>query len=245
MVYFTYSTGFRPGGNNRTSTALGNTQSKPPFAADTLTNYEVGWKTSWFDHTLRVNGALFWEDWDKVQYSQPGLLGIYYTLNAGTARSRGVEGDVSWTPIHGLTLSGSGTYADAKLTSNSFLDAPKGTRLPVNPRFKINGTARYDFETGALKDFVQASVNHQSSTTSYLTQTGEAVLGATKAFTTFDFSAGVAMSNWTMSVFVQNAFDKRGILSKNGQCAPTICGQYARLYPVKPQLFGIRFGQKF
>lgn len=245
MVYFTYSTGFRPGGNNRISQALGQTQDKPPFQADTLTNYEFGWKTSWFNHRLRVNGALFWEDWDKVQYSQPGLLGIFYTLNAGTARSRGVEGDFSWEPIRGLTLSGSGTYADAKLTSDTFVDAPKGTRLPVNPRFKINGTARYDFMTGSLKDFVQATVNHQSGTTSYLTLAGEEAIGPTKGFTTFDFSAGTGMNNWTMSLFIQNAFDKRGILSKNGQCAPTICGQYARLYPIKPQLFGIRFGQKF
>src|SRR5207253_1928583 len=52
MIYFTYSTGFRPGGNNR----------KPqygPFKADTITNYEIGFKTSWLDRHLRVNGAFF------------------------------------------------------------------------------------------------------------------------------------------------------------------------------------------
>ena len=90
-------------------------QDPPPYKPDTLTNYEVGWKTSWFDHTLRINGALFWEDWNNLQYTEPGILGIQYTLNAGNARSRGVEGDVSWTFAHHLTLSGSGTYVDAKL----------------------------------------------------------------------------------------------------------------------------------
>ena len=258
MVYLTYSTGFRPGGNNRDAFALGQLQSLPPYQADTITNYEVGWKTSWFDRTLRFNGALFWEDWNKVQYSEPGLLGIYYTVNAGKARSRGVEGDVLWTIAHHLTLSASGTYVDAKLVT-PFCDtvngcdpanggsvlAPKGTRLPVQPKFKINATARYEFETGELKNFVQAGLNHQSGTLSYLTTAGEEAIGPTKGFTTFDFSVGTAFSNWTVSAFIQNAFDKRGILSKNSVCTPGLCGQYARLYPTKPQFFGLRIGQKF
>lgn len=250
LVYFTYSTGFRPGGNNRDVFALNRLQSIPPYAADTLTNYEIGWKTSFLDRTLRINGALFWEDWNKIQYSEPGILGIFYTVNAGTARSRGVEGDVSWTLFHHLTLSGSGTYADAKLTSDfagsdGVVLAPRGTRLPVNPRFKVNGNARFDFATGPYRNFLQATVNHQSGTTSYLTTAGEAVLGPTKGFTTFDFAGGTAWRNWTLSAFIQNAFDKRGILSKNGQCAPTICGQYARLFPIKPQQFGLRLGARF
>jgi iron complex outermembrane recepter protein len=257
MVYFTYSTGFRPGGNNRDAFAQGQLQSLPPYAADTLTNYEVGWKTSWLNHTLRINGALFWEDWNNVQYSEPGILGIYYTVNAGTARSRGVEGDVSWVIGGHLTLSGSGTYTDAKLTqpfcaqagcdiaTGGALLAPAGTRLPVQPRFKINGTARYDFEMGGLKSFVQGSVNHQSGTTSYLTTDGEAAIGPTKGFTTADFSLGTRWDKLTFELFIQNAFDKRGILSKNSVCTPGICGQYARLYPVKPQFFGIKVGQRF
>jgi outer membrane receptor protein involved in Fe transport len=258
MVYATYSTGFRPGGNNRDAFALDQVQNIPAYKADRLTNYEFGWKTSWLDRTLRVNGALFWEEWNKVQYSEPGLLGIYYTVNAGKARSRGVEGDIAWTIARRLTLSTSGTYVDAKLTQ-AFCDqvngcdpanggielAPKGTRLPVQPKLKINATARYDFETGSLKNFLQGSVNHQSGTTSFLTTAGEAVLGPTKGFTTFDFSAGTAFGRTTLSIFVQNAFDKRGILSKNSVCTPGICGAYARLYPVKPQLFGIKLGEKF
>ncbi len=257
LVYFTYSTGFRPGGNNRDAYALGKTQTIPPFVADTLTNYEVGAKTSWLDRTLRVNGALFWEDWDNVQYSEPGILGIYYTVNAGAARSRGVEGDASWVIKRHLTLSATGTYVDAALSqpfcaqsgcdpaTGGQLLAPEGTRLPVQPRFKINSTARYDFDIGDYHSFVQGTIAHQSDSTSFLTTAGEAVLGPTKGFTTFDFSAGASFRNMTFSVFVQNAFDERGILSKNTVCTPGICGAYARLYPTKPQFFGIRFGQHF
>ena len=268
MVYFTYSTGFRPGGVNRPAYALGEIQNPGPYQPDTLTNYEVGWKTSWFDRTLRINGALFWEDWNKVQYTEPGILGIQYTVNAGAARSRGVEGDVSWTYAHHLTLSASGTYVDAKLTSDfcvphygcTVMDdglgdggtvggvlAAKGTRLPVTPKLKFTATARYDFDVGPYKSFVQGTANHQSGTTTHLllADAGTFYGEPTKGFTTADFSVGTSYANWTASLFIQNAFDERGILSKNSVCVPGICGQYSRVYPVKPQYFGIRFGQKF
>lgn len=261
MVYFTYSTGFRPGGNNRNIVQRDFVFVAPPFEADTLTNYEIGWKTSWFNRTLRINGAIFLEDWKDVQYSLPGILGIYSTFNAGNARSKGIEGDISWTFDRRLMLSASGTYVDAKLTKDfCFADpdagtlpttcefglaAPKGTRLPVTPKFKINGTARYEFDIGESESFVQAAVRHQSGTTSYLPTDGAAILGPTKGFTTVDFSAGTKMWGLSFEAFIQNAFDKRGVLSKNSVCSPGLCGAYARSYPTKPQFFGLKVGQKF
>ena len=257
MVYFTYSTGFRPGGNNRDSFFNGHVQDIPAFRADTLTNYEFGWKTSWANRTLYFNGAVFLEEWHDVQYSLPGILGIFYTLNAGNARSKGVEASLTWQAMHGLTLSASGTYVDAKLTSpfcsqtdgcadvGGTTFAPSGTRLPVTPKFKINAQARYEWKMGTLDSFLQANMMHQSGTTSYLTTDGEATLGPTQGFTTFDFSAGISRDNWTLSAFIINAFDERGILSKNISCAPNICGPYTRLYPTKPRQFGIKAGYTF
>ena len=110
MVYFTYSTGFRPGGVNRDIVQLGQNIQIPNFKSDTISNYEVGWKTSWLDNRLIANGALFWDDWNRVQYPLPGLLATYYVVNAGQARSRGVEGNVTWKPVTGVTL-----YASARL----------------------------------------------------------------------------------------------------------------------------------
>jgi len=250
MIYATYSTGFRPGGNNRDAFALGQLQSLPPYKADTLTNYEIGWKTAWLNRTLRINGALFWEVWKDVQYAQPGILGIFYTVNAGTARSRGIEADINWQ-IGPLTLSGSGTYVDPQLTeafagSDGVVQAPDGARLPIQPKFKINATARYDFTLGNYGSFVQASVNHQSNSLSALTTLDKAALGPKlDGFTTFDFSLGTRRDNWTFSLFIQNAFDERGILSYNTACAVSFCAPYKRSYPIKPQLFGVRVGQRF
>ena len=73
----------------------------------------------------------------------------------------------------------------------------------------------------------------------------QAVLGSSAAFTTADFSAGIAKDQWTLSTFISNAFDVRGALSKNLACSSTPCLTYARSYITKPQQFGLRAGYKF
>ncbi len=250
LLYATYSTGYRPGGNNRRPNVN-------PYVADTLTNYEFGFKTSWFDRKFRLNGAVFYEKWNQLQFglSPVGSAGVTNIYNAGDARVYGAEMDFNLR-LGGLTLSGAGTYIDAQLTTDfcSFdasgnpdctlgvVAAPKGTRLPIQPRFKGNMTARYEFGLGKANAFVQASMLHQSSSSSYLTTLESNLLGRTAAFETFDFSVGAKIAGFDISAFIENAFDKRGILSINTACTPTICGAGRRFYPIKPQIFGIKLG---
>ncbi|MBB5685999.1 TonB-dependent receptor [Sphingobium boeckii] len=247
MIYATYSTGYRPGGVNRNPAYA-------PYKSDTISNYEVGWKTSWAGGRLRFNGAFFYEKWDDMQFglARPGDNGVTSISNVGGSEVKGVEADILWRS-NGLEVSASGTYLHAKTTSpfceedfsGNIACTPSGTRLPVQPRLKGIATARYNFDTGIGKSFVQGSVLHQSGTRSFLLDQEVAVVGYTDPFTTFDFSAGTAFSNMTVELFIQNAFDKRGQLSRNSSCAPAYCGVYARAYPVKPQMFGIKFGHRF
>ena len=215
---------------------------------------------------MRINGALFYEEFNDLQYglSPVGNAGVTNIYNAGDARIYGAEGDFSFRIAKGFTLSGAGTYIDAKLTSDfcqlnaagNQVDpigspctfgalASRGTRLPVQPKFKGNLTGRYEFEAGTNKSFVQASALYQGGTRSYLTDSEFSALGPTKGFTTFDFSAGTKFGDFSVEAFIQNAFDKRGILTINTVCVPNICGGGARTFPIKPQIFGIKVGQKF
>ena len=256
MVYATYSTGYRPGGNNRISFA-------PAFTPDKLTNYELGWKTTWDENRVRFNGAIFYEDWTQVQLGIQGQSGITSILNVGDARVKGIEGDLSWLAMDHLTLSVSGTYVDAKTTtrfceskadltvtstcSDATLVAPSGTKLPVTPNLKGNISARYAFTAGAFDSFVQGTVFHQGSTTFGLEEIHNEHVGDTPAFTTFDLSGGFGKNNWQLQAFIQNVFDERGQLGKFSQCNDFefYCNDHARVYPIKPQFFGIKFSQKF
>lgn len=253
LVYFVYSTGYRPGGINRLSYVA-------PYRADTLTNYEIGAKTSWFGRKLIVNVALFQEEWNNVQYglTTPNSAGTLSTYNIGDARIRGVEGDFA-ANLGALTLSGSAAYIDAKTTTDFCgiggsgnpdcvtpgVVVPSGTPLPIQPKFKGSVTARYSHEFGEAKAYVQATVNHQSSVRSALLAADAAAFGPINGFTTADFSLGATMGQWRWEAFVQNAFDERGILSLNAACIPSACAQYGRAYPIKPQMFGIKVGYTY
>jgi iron complex outermembrane recepter protein len=258
MIYLTYSTGFRPGGINRPVDG----ETEPSYKPDTVDNYEVGWKTTWLEGALRVNGAVFDEEWHGVQYalSPPGAAGVTIIDNAGDARSYGLEGDVAWRPTEALTLSLSGTALHAFLTQ-SFCNyatnptpppvdiptgcAPKGTRLPVQPNYKINASARYEFEVHDFKSFVEGDLQAQGQSTSALFTSDEASLGPTAPFATLDLSAGFGRDNWTFSVFAQNVSDERGVLSRNTDCVVSICGAYPLDYLAKPRFVGAKISAKF
>jgi outer membrane receptor protein involved in Fe transport len=255
MVYGTWSTGFRPGGNNRRSEA-------PSYAADTLDNYEIGWKTSWA-HKLRFNGALFYDKWKNAQTSIQGENGITNIVNAGDAKSTGIEAELNWQATEHLNLSASGTVLFKNEITTTFckpsaqgvpqpdcalgVDAEPGTQMPGIPRNKANATARYQFSLGSFTNsFVQASGVYQSGTTFSLEQTRFFVPN-TGAFGTVDLSAGIGRNSWTLSAYINNVFDKRGILGRNTECndSTNYCLNNTHALPTAPMQFGLQFGQRF
>jgi outer membrane receptor protein involved in Fe transport len=250
MLYATYATGFRPGGANRVA-------GFPGYDPDTLSNYEIGWKTTWDDNRVRFNGAFYWEDWNDIQFSFLGPNSITVVENAGGARVKGFEYDLSYLPIDGLTLSTAGAYNDARLTApfcsnvaivctNKVSNAPTGTQLPITPLWKLNATARYDWMIGSNLDaHVQGSLVHQSGFYSDLRLIERAILGKNPASTTADLTAGVGWDNWEVELYAQNVTDERAQLGRFAACTPGTCGvQTYRLY-AQPRTIGLTISQKF
>ena len=123
--------------------------------------------------------------------------------------------------------------------------AADGTRLPRQPKFKGTTSVRYDTEVGEYRAYAQGAALYQTGATQDLNVFNNALLGNTSGFVTFDMSAGVKKDNWTVDVFMQNVFDKRGVLTTNTFCSITFCSGSSRNFPTKPQFFGVRFGQTF
>jgi outer membrane receptor protein involved in Fe transport len=253
LLYATYSQGFRPGGINRRSTLA-------PYVADYLYNYEIGWKTESADRTIRFNGAAYYEDWTDFQFSFLGPNSFTEIRNAGQARIKGIETELSWaTPIDGLRLSGGATITDAKLASDycGTVDAkgvpvkvcgkpqaPSGTALPVTPKFKGNAIARYEFPWGDMNAHLQGAVVFQTSSWADLRLTERSLLGRLHGYQAIDLSAGVERNNWNLELAMTNAGGIIGDTYRSSQCTPTVCGQtYIR--PLHPRTFSIKFGQKF
>jgi outer membrane receptor protein involved in Fe transport len=274
MVYATFSEGFRPGGINRKGTL-------PPYQADFLTNYEVGFKTTWANNRVRLNGAIFQDDWDDFQYSFLGQNGLTEIKNAGQARIKGIEADLVVVVTEGFTLSSSAAWLDAKTTVNycgtvyesgpnagkpvtdcddpaapagTFLQAPAGQELPVQPKFKANVVARHEFPVNDFKMHLQAAAVYQGSAWSDLRTAERELLGKQPSYTIVDLSAGFAVEEWGIELFVKNAFDERAEIARFAQCSTfqpgsqnsvALCGLNAYTVTNLPRTIGITFSKQF
>lgn len=261
LLYATWSRGFRPGGINRRADVA-------PYAADYLTNYEIGWKTTFGGSGVRFNGAIYQQDWADFQFSFLGPNSFTVIQNGPNARIRGIEADLNYS-MGGFNFTAAASYTDAETRNNlcaiadptfactgagNFVSAPAGTRLPITPRFKGNVTARYAFDLGQGRAHLQGVVAHQSSASSdirtAIVQTGTgnivnpaALQGRLSAFTTVGVSFGIDWSNWTIEAFASNLFDERGELARFQQCGS--CSQRPYVVTNQPRTIGLRAGYHF
>jgi outer membrane receptor protein involved in Fe transport len=264
LIYATWSRGFRPGGVNRRGTL-------PPYGADELDNYELGWKTNF--GPLRWNGAIYQQDWNNIQLSFLGANGLTEIRNAGIARIRGIETDLAYR-IGGLSLSAGASYNDATIRrdfcriANADFDctlpgpageanallAPSGSRLPVTAKFKGNAVARYEFPVGEWDGHVQIAGNYIGSRRSDLRPVENAIVGNFGSYGTVDLSIGMKNDEWTAEVFATNLFDNNGIVNASAQCGESICGDPGNAsitggvfydFAIKPRIIGVKLAKRF
>jgi iron complex outermembrane receptor protein len=239
MLYATWSEGFRPGGINRRGTL-------PPYKADFLTNMEIGFKTELAGNRLRINGAIFQEDWDDFQYSFLGANGLTEIRNAGQARIKGIEADITWNVTDAFTLSSAFSILDAKSTQDycgttydtgpnageivtncddplapvgTFLQAPAGQELPVQAEFKANAVGRYEFAMGGMDSHLQLAWVYSGAAWTDLRTDERELLGKQPSYDIVDFAFGVGKESWGVELFVKNVFDERAVLSRFTQCS--------------------------
>jgi iron complex outermembrane recepter protein len=259
LVYATWSRGFRPGGINRRGTL-------PPYGADRLDNYELGWKTNFGG--FRFNGAVYQLDWNNIQLSFLGANGLTEIRNAGIARIRGAEIDVGYR-AGGFSLNAGFSYNDAEIrrdfcrianatfdctTPGNALLAPSGSRLPVTPKIKANLVARYEFPIGDWNGHVQLAGNHTGSRTSDLRPAQLGIKGGLPAYTTVDFSIGIKNDDWKIEAYATNLLDEFGVVNTGVSCVETICGDPGGVTPgggafydtiIKPRVIGLKFSRDF
>jgi outer membrane receptor protein involved in Fe transport len=147
LLYFKWSKSQKPGGFSLlTVGSSGLDRELTEFKPEKMTVWETGAKTEWLDRSLRVNGALFFQDYtDKQALSSDlgndGRL-VSKIENAGSAEVWGAEIEVTWQPEAeflggGWLLTGGYTwlnteYTDFRVnTSSAVRAASAGNCTPV------------------------------------------------------------------------------------------------------------------
>ena len=134
LFYASASKGFRPGGPNvgvglicggdlsSLGLPLVNGQRQVPgqFGSDSLWSYEIGSKSTLWDHRLQINASVYYIDWKNIQQNvYLPSCGEQFTANLGKAKSEGGDIDVLFRPLDALTFDFRAAYTDAKLTKTS------------------------------------------------------------------------------------------------------------------------------
>lgn len=133
LVYGSYSKGFKSGSYNIVNIYTASNYVRP----EEVTSIEIGAKTEIFDRSVRLNGAIFQNEIKDLHVQIISLTsgGAVALENAGEAKIKGAEFDLTWQPgfaaAPGLVVSLGGTYLDAKYE-------------------KFDEGSGYDEETGAF-----------------------------------------------------------------------------------------------
>jgi iron complex outermembrane receptor protein len=169
MTYVSVSTGFKGGGTNPRPFIASQIV---PFGPETLTNYELGIKSDWLDHSLRVNLAGFYSKYKDIQVvllSCPQFSGgnaaepCAAPVNGGDAKIYGVEFEGSYR-LGGLTIDASASHQHFEYTDiNPQSGIPQGSPQAGFQPLKWSVGAQYDAHLGnggtvsPRMDFIYAS----------------------------------------------------------------------------------------
>ena len=237
-VYAIASKGYRSGGPNRPLASFCPVEPST-FGPDSLWNYETGVKSRLLDDRLYVESDVFYIQWKDLQVDINLPCTFDYMTNAGSAASYGSELTVDFKPISPLTLSLSGGYTHATLTSDvPALAITSGMDVPGVPRWSASLSGRYTKRLGkGVEGFTSANWNYVGHSHGTVSVTDPDY--NRPAYAVAGLSVGASYHDWQYSLFVQNLFDEQKIIQR-----PNL-QQVNRGYTLRPRTIGFGVTTRF
>jgi iron complex outermembrane recepter protein len=252
LVYADAAQGFRDGGVNvGVPSGCVKNGAQETFTPDTLTNYEIGWKSTMLDKHLTWDGAIYYMPWKNLQslvYDPAICAAQQYTANIGDARIYGMESEVKYQPNSFLSMELSASYNDSRVTSdnyyNAYFQVQPGERLPYVPYFNWSGNVRYEQPLqDALHGYVQYDVAHKGDMWNDLQTNGSnglpRVLQPGYSVMNLRFGLNQIAEHWTAEFYITNLLNKGAIIYTNE-------GNFDLRETVnEPRVFGGRLSYRF
>ncbi|MEP7244264.1 MAG: TonB-dependent receptor, partial [Gammaproteobacteria bacterium] len=200
LGYVSYGTGFRSGGFN----GIGGR----PFKAETLDNYEVGYKTTWLDRRLRVNAAVFRSTSDDYQF-------FYVDFNAGGSQVidnlskvelMGAELEVQAQVTRGLSVYTSLGLLDSDIKEFDpalTVPAARGNRTPKTQKSSLSVGSQYEFPLGSLTGRVRADYSRWGKRYWHPDN-----IDVRDPVNMLDLRVSVSGANWTVTAWGRNLLDE-------------------------------------
>ncbi len=180
------------------------------FNPETLTTWEMGFKTDLLDRRLRVNGAVFMNKYKDIILTLTTCHGFSPCLqpnNVGKADVKGFELEINARPTDGLSIDGSLSYIDFKYKDTGTSGVPLTDVTPYTPKWTYSFGVQQDFtmKSGTLSARFDGQYRSQVYTDAFNAATNQVdslFLGnARLSYTTAD-------KDWMVSLEVKNVFNK-------------------------------------
>lgn len=206
-LYFQAAKGYRTGQNNFVALPDANTGELPPefYGPDSLWNYEIGFKSLWFDRRLKVNAAVFHIDWENIQLTRRGAR-TSWTDNAGNAVSRGFELEFEAAPTEWLTFGIAPAYTDAQIEEVlPGVPVVPGSPLPGAPEWAVTDfvEVRHWFDSN-LEGFVRVDHRYVGEKDTFLKSRIDENTYRSEAYHLINVRAGLIFENYEINAYIEN-----------------------------------------
>jgi iron complex outermembrane receptor protein len=211
MTYASAARGFKSGGFNGRAQSLVEIDS---FDPEYVWAYEVGLKSQWFDNSLMLNVAAFYNDYTNLQLTSVRALAggiiVVVTENAGAARIQGLEFELAAQPVDSILIRAGVGYMDAEYTDladgatvsldSELVKLPEWTGS-LAAEWTLPVTSSWEFLLGTDLSY-RGSYFNDPNNTPILHQDAYWLLGAHATVQSSD-------RKWELTAFGQNLTDER------------------------------------
>ncbi len=225
LIYASWNRGVKSGGFNAPllPTDVFVTDEFITYDPEELDAFEVGFKWDFADGKARLNGSVYYYDYNN--YQAFAIIGLdTFTLNAD-AENKGFELELQLNPVEGMDVQFGIAYIDADVTNvpgiTIDVETPLGTVNAIRPgatvspvqtpKWNLNGLIRHEFPvaTGAIAIQVDGQYRDEHTfgllETEALTEDGYFVGNASISYLPED-------QNWSLRFFVKNFTDEEYLL---------------------------------
>ena len=231
ILYANFSTGWRPGGVTVTGSIL--PEEALLFGEEESVSYELGFKSTLWNGRMRLNGAVFYQDFDDyiTRLTRLSVRDVNGSVNQagitvnGDAEIHGAELELDTMLTENWHLGGGISYVDAKfkdgvtLPCNEF-DAGGNPVIPEGqfaatcdkggqgigevPNWTANINTEYSLSFDGFEGYSRLLYR-------FVDSRANEDLGALPAYSITDLHFGLRGNSWDVSLFARNLFDKEAL----------------------------------
>jgi iron complex outermembrane receptor protein len=214
-------------------TAYSDNPATTEFDEEQSLETEIGVRYQSSDQSMGGELRGYFKQIDDYQLNQSVPVTDFIIVNADRVEALGVEGEVFWKPVSGLTVQASAGWNQIEFKEHTGAAGAdlSGNDVPFLPEFTAGMVVRYDFENGF---FAQTGLRAVGATFFDETNNSDYRQGS---YEVLDAQLGYQGDSWNAAIFARNLLDEDYYNFMNNSISAGVAGD--------PEMYGVRIGLEF